>query len=49
MKSLAYDFILNMWIMNRIDENFIDIQVRMNRLSQDEADKIGRASCRERV
>jgi len=40
MQSLAYNFILNMWVMNRIDETFLNGQVRLNRLTQDEADMI---------
>lgn len=40
MQSLAYNFILNMWVMNRVDESFVNGQVRLNRLSQDEADMI---------
>ena len=40
MQSLAYNFILNMWVMNRIDETFVIGQVRLNRLTQDEADMI---------
>lgn len=40
MQSLAYNFVLNMWIMNRIDKDFVDFQVKMNRLTQDEADMI---------
>lgn len=39
-KSLGYNFILNMWIMGRIDEEFIAFQVRMKRITQDEADMI---------
>lgn len=40
MQSLAYNFVLNMWIMNRVDKDFVDFQVKMNRLTQDEADMI---------
>ena len=40
MQSLAYNFILNMWIMKRVDETFINGQVRLNRLTQDEAEMI---------
>ena len=40
MQSLSYAFILNMWIMGRVDEVFVNAQVRMNRLTQDEADMI---------
>lgn len=39
-QSLAYAFILNMWMMKRIDENFVNGQVRLNRLSSDEATMI---------
>ena len=39
-QSLAYAFILNMWKMNRVDEAFVNGQVKLNRLTQDEADAI---------
>ena len=38
--SLVYPFVLNMWMMKRIDEVFVNGQVRLNRLTQDEADMI---------
>ncbi len=40
MQSLAYNFILNMWIMKRVDETFVQGQVTLNRLTQAEADMI---------
>ncbi|MGE7115132.1 hypothetical protein [Lysinibacillus sp. NPDC047702] len=39
-QSLVYPFVLNMWMMKRVDENFVNGQVRLNRLTQDEADMI---------
>lgn len=39
-KSLCYNFILNMWIMNRVNEHFVNTQVRFKRITQDEADMI---------
>jgi len=36
-QSLVYPFVLNMWMMKRIDEVFVNGQVKMNRLSADEA------------
>ena len=39
-KSLAYNFILNMWVMGRIDEAFVTGQHRLNRITQDEVDMI---------
>lgn len=38
--SLAYAFILNMWIMRRVDQAFIEKQVRDGRITQEEADMI---------
>lgn len=38
--SLAYNFILNMWVMKRIDATFVQTQVTQGRLTQDEADMI---------
>lgn len=35
-----YGFLLNMWIMNRIDENYLNIQVRVGRITQEEMDMI---------
>ena len=40
MQSLAYAFILNMWIMKRVDESFVNKQVRDGRITQEEADMI---------
>lgn len=31
-----YGFILNMWIMNKVDEAYLDLQVTKNRLTEDE-------------
>lgn len=39
-ESNMYGFILNMWIMGKVDENFLVAQVRMNRITQKEADMI---------
>lgn len=39
-QSLAYAFILNMWVMGRIDENFVNGQHRLNRITQEELDMI---------
>ena len=39
-QSLVYPFVLNMWIMGRVDEIFVNGQVRLNRLTQDEANMI---------
>ena len=36
MKSLAYDFILNMWKEKRVDEAFAEGQVALGRLTQQE-------------
>lgn len=38
--SLVYPFVLNMWIMGAVDETFVNGQVRLNRLTQEEADMI---------
>ena len=35
-----YNFILNMWIMRKIDETFIEFQVTKKRITQEEADMI---------
>ena len=40
MQSLVYPFVLNMWIMKRVDEAFVNGQVRLSRLTQVEADMI---------
>ena len=39
-QSLVYPFILNMWIMKRINEAGVNGQVRLGRLTQDEAEMI---------
>ena len=33
---MVYTFLLNMWIMKKIDENYLDGQVRLGRISEDE-------------
>jgi len=38
--SLVYNFVLNMWIMKRVDATFVQAQVSMGRLTQEEADMI---------
>lgn len=35
-----YPFFLNMWIMRRIDEDYLDGQVAKERISEDEKDMI---------
>lgn len=35
-QSLVYPFVLNMWMMKRVDEAFVNGQVRLNRLTQEE-------------
>lgn len=35
-----YGFILNMWIMNRIDESYLDSQVSRGRITNEEKDMI---------
>lgn len=39
-QSLIYAFVLNMWMMKRVDETFIYGQVQLGRLTQDEAEMI---------
>lgn len=39
-KSLAYDFMLHMWRMGRVNEAFIRAQVALKRLTVEEADII---------
>lgn len=39
-QSLVYPFVLNMWIVGYADEVFVNAQVKLNRLTQDEADMI---------
>lgn len=31
-----YNFVLNMWIMRKIDEEFLDFQVTKNRITEEE-------------
>ncbi|MDM5333442.1 hypothetical protein QUF56_09405 [Ureibacillus composti] len=38
--SLAYNFILNMWVMKRVDQTFVQAQVTHGRLTKEEADMI---------
>lgn len=35
-----YNFLLNMWIMNRIDEAFLQVQVNKGRITKSEMDMI---------
>lgn len=35
-----YGFLLNMWIMGKIDEIFLDAQVRVGRITSEERDMI---------
>lgn len=35
-----YGFILNMWIMNRCDEHFVQTQYRVGRITEQERDMI---------
>ena len=39
-QSLPYAFFLNMWVMRRIDESFLTLQVNYGRITQAEADMI---------
>lgn len=39
-RSLAYAFILNMWVMKRVDETYINGQVQRGSITQDEATMI---------
>lgn len=39
-RSLMYAFLLNMWMMDRVDEPFIRAQVTRNFITQEEADMI---------
>lgn len=39
-QSLVYPFVLNMWIMKKVDETFVRGQVTLKRLTSDEADMI---------
>lgn len=38
--SDMYQFLLNMWIMGRIDEDYLDIQVGRGRITEEEKDMI---------
>lgn len=40
MQSLSYGFMLNMWVMKRVDEPFIREQQVKGRLTQDEVTMI---------
>lgn len=35
-----YQFILNQWIMGRVDENFVEMQYQRGRLTEQERDMI---------
>ena len=35
-----YAFILNMWIMGKADEHFVETQVRFGRITEEEKDMI---------
>lgn len=39
-QSLMYAFLLNMWMMNRVNETFVRSQVTRKFITQDEADMI---------
>lgn len=39
-QSLIYAFVLNMWVMNKVDEAFISGQARLGRLTEDEVEMI---------
>lgn len=38
--SQMYGFILNMWIMNKVDENYVEAQCNRGRLTDQERDMI---------
>lgn len=38
--SLMYNFILSMWKQRRVDEAYVNYQVEMKRITQEEADTI---------
>ena len=40
MKSLSYAFMLNVWMMKKVDEPFIRLQDYNGRLTQDEVTMI---------
>lgn len=35
-----YNFLLNMWIMNKVDEEYLQIQVEKKRITQEEYNMI---------
>lgn len=35
-----YNFLLNMWIMNRIDEDYLQIRVKKGQITQEEYEMI---------
>ena len=37
---MVYGFLLNMWIMRRIDENYLSQMVTLKRISEDEKQMI---------
>lgn len=39
-QSLSYDFLLNMWCMGRIDENYLIIMVQKGRITEAEKEMI---------
>ncbi|GLY11431.1 hypothetical protein [Pseudobacillus badius] len=39
-RSLMYAFLLNMWMMKRVDEAFIEAQVTRDFITQEEANMI---------
>lgn len=39
-QSLAYNFVLNMWVMGRVEENFVQSQGTNGRLTSDEVTMI---------
>ena len=38
--SDMYGFLLNMWIMKRIDESYLTVQVQKDRITEEEKDMI---------
>lgn len=40
MNNTVYVFLLNMWIMNKVDEEYLNGQVRLGRISEDEKEMI---------
>ena len=39
-QSLVYPFVLNMWMMRKVDETFVKGQANLGRLTQDEVTMI---------